>query len=65
MNLSGIKIKRFADGEIYVQILVSGCILSHCAPAMRSGRFLTLCIAAHRSPFGAVMYSSYSPPARR
>ena len=34
MNLSGIKIKRFADGEIYVQILVSRCILGSRAPAM-------------------------------
>lgn len=24
MDLSGIKIKRFADGEIYVQVQVSG-----------------------------------------
>jgi len=66
MNLSGIKIKRFADGEIYVQILVSGCILCSGAPAMlQPGCFLTFCTVAHRNPSVAAMCSSYSPPARQ
>ena len=33
MNLSGIKIKRFADGEIYVQILVCGSSVARCGSA--------------------------------
>jgi hypothetical protein len=35
MNLSGIKIKRFADGEIYVQILVSGSLVARRGSAFK------------------------------